>query len=837
MKLDENQKQEIKRAITLLHPNNELFEIRLIGGKGTASGYFKSAETAVKALESFQPSRYMGKFNTYLVLNQINGACYSRSQRDTIIEKPEKTTEDKDIERYRWLMIDLDPERTKGVSSSEDELQAAFAKAKAIKAYLASEGWKEPVSAVSGNGAHLLYRFDVPNTPENKNRFEGALKALHARFSDEAVAVDTTTYNPARITKLYGTFARKGADSPERPHRLSRIIESTPDVVEINDISLLDNLIRVNLPEEQEAITPKASPVSASGRKFSVADFIQRHNIPVKCTESYKGGTKYVLQHCLFDESHKGKDAAIFEASDGTLGYKCMHNSCADKSWRDVRLRFEPEAYDFKEYKYSELPVTNNKSEEWELPEPFEKSVSLSPFPVSSLPPVLGGFLKAVSESVQVVPEMVALPLLSVLSLCVQSKSVIQYPGGSHTESLNLYSLTVAQPGERKSGVFHALTSPVFRYQHEENQRRKGRIADYKAERQCLENQLASASKGNNANPQRAKEISRQLSELKPVFPLLLNVTDVTPEALAWELYKNNEKMAVINDEGGIFEILSGLYSGGGSNIDLILKAYDGSPYTVVRRTKENIQLESPLLTIGLMAQPSAFSKVMSNPEFIGRGFIQRFLFSFPESRAGCRSFSSPDIPDNVQREYNDLVTRLLSMNSAEAVPVIRSGKGAYSVFCDYFAYIEGRMKQGGQFEYMREWANKQFARCLKIAGILHLCTCNPQEELSELTAQQAVYISLWAENEAMKAFGGGVSEEENDNIIRYIVSRLKAYKAEKISLRDLKRSCPKYKNLDNFEEYVYQLCEMNYLREDESQYSGKGRKPSIIFSINPFLR
>ena len=63
---------------------------------------------------------------------------------------------------------------------------------------------------------------------------------------------------------------------------------------------------------------------------------------------SPNGTVKYVLEHCLFDESHKGKDAAIFQKSDGSLGYKCFHNSCSDKHWKDVRLLFEPDAYDKK---------------------------------------------------------------------------------------------------------------------------------------------------------------------------------------------------------------------------------------------------------------------------------------------------------------------------------------------------------------------------------------------------------------------------------------------------------------------------------------------------------
>ena len=416
------------------------------------------------------------------------------------------------------------------------------------------------------------------------------------------------------------------------------------------------------------------------------------------------------------------------------------------------------------------IAIQNNEPELWVLPQNFEKEIALQPFPVSCLPNSLSDYLKAVCDFIQVALEMGALPLLSTLSLCLQGKAVVQHPCGKHTENLNLYTLTVAQPGERKSGVFHAFTAPIFKYQTEENERRKGAIADYKAEKQCLENQLASATKGNNANPQRAKEISRKISELKPVFPLLLNVSDVTPEALAWEMFKQGGRMAVINDEGGIFEILSGLYSGGSSNIDLILKAYDGSPYTVIRRTKENIELKNPLLTVGIMAQPSAFEKVISNPEFLGRGFIQRFLFSFPESRAGSRSFSSPEIPQNVQRDYDELITRLLGMKNSGNMPVVCANNGAYNIFKDYFDYIEERLKPDGQFEYLKEWANKQFARCLKIAGILHLCEHTADELLDEQTAMRAVNIAIWTENQALKAFSGAAIENENTSKARYIV-------------------------------------------------------------------
>lgn len=72
----------------------------------------------------------------------------------------------------------------------------------------------------------------------------------------------------------------------------------------------------------------------------------------------------------------------------------------------------------------------------WELPQSFEKEVTLQGFPVSSLPTQLQEYLKAVASYVQVFPEMATLPLLSVLALCVQGKVVIKNPGNSHTEQL-----------------------------------------------------------------------------------------------------------------------------------------------------------------------------------------------------------------------------------------------------------------------------------------------------------------------------------------------------------------------------------------------------------------
>ena len=342
----------ITKAIQLLHPNGELFEIRLINGSYNASGYFTNADIAIKSLQDFRPewnarTKTARAANIFITLNPINMSCYSRKQHDCFIENAQPTTKDNEITALHWLLIDLDPKRLSGVSSSEEELKLAKKKARTIHDFLLARGFKEPIRAMSGNGIHLVYRFDVPNTAENVSVFENALKILSEKFSDEEVEVDTTVFNPARICKLWGTIAQKGATTPERPHRKAYIEPSVPSSVDVNDFTLLQALAAEFEENKPSALVQDTIQTEKNG-KFDLQKFMSDHNIPIKSIENTPDGVKYILEHCLFDESHKGKDAAIFQKSDGSLGYKCFHNSCSDKHWKDVRLLFEPDAYDKK---------------------------------------------------------------------------------------------------------------------------------------------------------------------------------------------------------------------------------------------------------------------------------------------------------------------------------------------------------------------------------------------------------------------------------------------------------------------------------------------------------
>ena len=86
------------------------------------------------------------------------------------------------------------------------------------------QGWPDPIVGNSGNGAHCLYRVELPTS--DGDLVKRCLQGLARRFDDDLVKIDQAVFNPARIWKLYGTVSRKGDSVPERPHRLARILEA-----------------------------------------------------------------------------------------------------------------------------------------------------------------------------------------------------------------------------------------------------------------------------------------------------------------------------------------------------------------------------------------------------------------------------------------------------------------------------------------------------------------------------------------------------------------------------------------------------------------------------------
>ena len=355
-RLDES---EIYKWFDVFKNGNQLVEIRLIGSNKNGSGYFSDPQTLI---ESIKP--YSDSFNIYFVINTINPACYSREQKDKIVLKPKNTTNDNEIICRDFVLIDLDPKRPSGVCSTKDEATKAYEKGMQVKQFLMDSGFYEPILVFSSSGTHLYLRCALLNNDENTKLVKRFLQALGMLFTDEYVDCDLTVYNAARISRLMGSYSCKGASNDkERPQRKCRFL-SIPDEIKVNEKEYFEKIAAL-YPED---VRPTREN-NYTTERFDLESFIQKHNIEVTKIESVAGGKKYVLKHCLFNESHTGKDAVIFQRDSGEIAYHCFHNSCSQYSWRDVRLMFEPDAYskkDYNEFQFKQRYYGNAQQQKFE---------------------------------------------------------------------------------------------------------------------------------------------------------------------------------------------------------------------------------------------------------------------------------------------------------------------------------------------------------------------------------------------------------------------------------------------------------------------------------------
>ena len=342
--------RQIRYTFELLKKQEDVIEVRCITSRSNYSGYFKNVDNIIKELPRYSNG------NVYFVLNKISDGCYSREQHEVFVEKAKNTTSDGDISLREWLLIDVDPKRPSGVSSTDEEKNSAKLVINNVFSFLRDIGFAEPIVCDSGNGFHLLYKIGLENTDANKLLIQTVLQVLDLYFSNGKCDIDKTVFNASRITKLYGTDSKKGNSTDDRPHRQSSILK-VPKVIKETPYQLLLKVAGM-LPAPEE----KTYQNNYGKDRFDLKSFIRENNIKVKSELNFQGGTKYILDHCLFDHSHKSKDAALFELQNGAIAYKCLHNSCSGYKWQDVRKMYEPNAYE-KYYEPQTRRITEKREE------------------------------------------------------------------------------------------------------------------------------------------------------------------------------------------------------------------------------------------------------------------------------------------------------------------------------------------------------------------------------------------------------------------------------------------------------------------------------------------
>lgn len=329
----------IETFLKLLVQPGAVFEIRALkvkqeyGRPAQFSGYYDYEHISKAAEDVVGLGEAPG--GVYVTLNPVKPAVMAR--RACRIERADtgETTSDHEVESRTTLLIDSDPDRPSGICATDAEHEAALALSARIVSDLTAAGWPEPVSIDSGNGGQLWYRISLP--AEDGELVTRTLAALGKKYDSTVVHIDQTVFNPSRIGRLPGTMNRKGDNTTDRPHRMARVLSAPASLVPV-PIELLEALAGPASAPTPNAVQSK----STAWTREAVQQFIDDNlsDCGPGAPTDYRGGTKWVLEKCPFDESHTGGCAAVFHSQDGVPGFRCQHDSCLNHHWRGLMAKF-----------------------------------------------------------------------------------------------------------------------------------------------------------------------------------------------------------------------------------------------------------------------------------------------------------------------------------------------------------------------------------------------------------------------------------------------------------------------------------------------------------------
>lgn len=463
-------------------------------------------------------------------------------------------------------------------------------------------------------------------------------------------------------------------------------------------------------------------------------------------------------------------------------------------------------------------------------------------------PTVLGGWLgdmaATVAASTQTPPAMAVMIALAVVAAIVQRRFEVAPYGDDYREPLAVWAMTVLGPGNRKTAVFKALTQVIVDIEKREGDRLRRDIARVMAERDVvlkrIETLKMQAGKEDDATArQRLQEQIAELKEGMPdeLFAPRIFTGDITAERLQQLLVEQGERIAVLSDEGGIFNIMGGAYSGGMGSFDVFLQGHAGSAMRVDRAGRL-AHIDRPALTIGLALQPDILQDTGKAKKFRGSGLMARFVYVVPRSTVGTRDVRARvAIDDDARRRYEGGIQSLYDGTERQvgAPRVLPFTADARECWLELSEDIERRQGEGGRYAHMADWTSKLPGAAARIAAVLALAEHGTAlQAVAAAAVQRAVKLARLLVPHAEAAFAlMGASDGEAD--AHAVLAFLQRHELQTIVRRELQKAMEgRFRQLERLLVAVKLLQDWHVLGA-ERRTSGTGR-PSVFYEVNPRL-
>ena len=756
---------ETRQALRLLS-FDELVEIRIpqSGRTGVVRGYFDDLDAAVSAVREYD-GRVPG---IYFTLNPIRRELLARAANRFELYAKSSATDD-DVLRRAWLPIDVDPIRASGISSSEEEHRASIAKAYEIKRWLASQGWPEPVIADSGNGAHLLYRIDLPNDANSLQLCKSVLEAVAFEFDDDESTIDQTVANAARIWKLYGTMACKGDSLDDRPHRRAKIV-SIPLAIDPVPAELLRQLV---LPDEL-TVSPK-SPIKI-GSSLDVASWLASHNLDVLRAAPWKDGTRWILEQCPFNSAHNDASAVVVKLGNGALSFRCHHNGCRDKKWSHLRRLFEPHYREVGSLKAD--PSLDSPWPPLELP--VQQLPAVQPFDANLLPDAFRGYLMDIAERLQCPPDFAAAAAVTFAGAVLGRRMGIKPKRRDDWLVVpNLWGAAIGRPGVMKTPAISQVVKFLNSLEQESRRTFEQARAEYERsnEIQVMDAENARRLAKEMMKKGAREEAERKLSEIPDLGPgptrTRYIVNDTTVEKLGEILSENPNGVVLVRDE--LVGFLKGLDKpGNDTQRAFMLEAWNGEGRFVYDRiTRETVEIEAACVSIFGGIQPGPFSSYLKDALVNGSGddgLMQRFqLVVWPDVPLEWRNVDRwPNMAakEQMRRAFHFLATVDSALGERDefdpdGIPFLRFEDDAQVLFDSWREELELNLRRGAEHAAIESHLSKYRSLIPSLALICHLVDAG-SGPVSKDALVRALNWGRYLETHVRRVYSVGMSADSS---------------------------------------------------------------------------
>lgn len=382
------------------------------------------------------------------------------------------------------------------------------------------------------------------------------------------------------------------------------------------------------------------------------------------------------------------------------------------------------------------------------------------PFPVEHLPQVIRNTLYEVEQQTQAPQALIAASILGAISLACQNRIDVCRLNTLRSPS-SLFLLTLAESGERKSTVDKILMKPLYELENKlfaqytrELEAWSNNEAIYNMEKKALLLRLKAdirKQKDTSVTNEKIRELLTHAPN-KPIrYKFIFN--DATPAAIKKFLCSHWRSIGLMSDEAGV------VFNGHSlKELPFINKMWDGSVFSVERKSSPEVLIKDARLTLSLMIQPDVFEDYMNRKGDMakGIGFLARCLICWPKSTQGFRTISNPIVSTEhlliFHKRLMEIACEGIANHGEEERVCLSFTTEAEKKWVEFYNKTELEMGKIGYLSDFKDYASKMGENMARVSGLLHYFEGH-DGGISRQAVESAIQIVAWYVDEYKRLF------------------------------------------------------------------------------------